>query len=74
MVLGFISLILTFTQDYIAKICISEDVADTMLPCTKGGEVNVDGSKTKHSRRLLAYAYEGRLLATTTSNSTCSTV
>ncbi|KAK8968952.1 MLO-like protein 10 [Platanthera guangdongensis] len=33
MVLGFISLLLTFGQNYIAKICISVAVADTMLPC-----------------------------------------
>ncbi|KAK4364969.1 hypothetical protein RND71_016327 [Anisodus tanguticus] len=33
MVLGFISLLLTFGQKYIADICISERVADTMLPC-----------------------------------------
>ncbi|KAK2660928.1 hypothetical protein Ddye_007461 [Dipteronia dyeriana] len=35
MVLGFISLILTFGQNYIAKICIPLEVADTMLPCLK---------------------------------------
>ncbi|KAK4355446.1 hypothetical protein RND71_024417 [Anisodus tanguticus] len=33
MVLGFISLLLTFGQNYIADICIPEKVADTMLPC-----------------------------------------
>ncbi|KAL3514886.1 hypothetical protein ACH5RR_027603 [Cinchona calisaya] len=33
MVLGFISLILTFGQNYIAKVCIPEKVANTMLPC-----------------------------------------
>ncbi|XP_059275144.1 MLO-like protein 9 isoform X4 [Lycium ferocissimum] len=33
MVLGFISLLLTFGQKYIAGICIPEKVADTMLPC-----------------------------------------
>ncbi|KAK1326042.1 MLO-like protein 10 [Acorus calamus] len=33
MILGFISLLLTFGQSYIAKICISEKTADTMLPC-----------------------------------------
>uniref|UniRef100_A0A5B6YQW6 MLO-like protein n=2 Tax=Davidia involucrata TaxID=16924 RepID=A0A5B6YQW6_DAVIN len=34
MVLGFISLILTFGQNYIAKFCIPEKFADTMLPCS----------------------------------------
>ena len=33
MVLGFISLLLVFGQNYIIKICISEAAADTMLPC-----------------------------------------
>ncbi|KAE8674606.1 MLO-like protein 5 [Hibiscus syriacus] len=35
MVLGFISLLLTFGQNYISKICIPEEVADTMLFCPK---------------------------------------
>ncbi|XP_015084528.1 MLO-like protein 9 [Solanum pennellii] len=33
MVLGFISLLLTFGQNFISQICIPERVADTMLPC-----------------------------------------
>ncbi|GJM97375.1 hypothetical protein PR202_ga14297 [Eleusine coracana subsp. coracana] len=33
MVLGFISLLLVFGQNYIIKICITEEAADTMLPC-----------------------------------------
>jgi mlo protein len=33
MVLGFISLLLVFGQNYIIKICISNHAADTMLPC-----------------------------------------
>lgn len=33
MVLGFISLLLVFGQNYIIKICISEAAANTMLPC-----------------------------------------
>lgn len=35
MVLGFISLLLTFGQTYIASVCIPEDFAFTMLPCKK---------------------------------------
>ncbi|KAI6671624.1 hypothetical protein NL676_006509 [Syzygium grande] len=35
MILGFISLLLTFGQSYIAKICIPTSVAETMLPCDK---------------------------------------
>ncbi|XP_078165097.1 MLO-like protein 7 isoform X3 [Carex rostrata] len=33
MILGFISLLLVFFQEYIAKICIPESVGNTMLPC-----------------------------------------
>lgn len=35
MVLGFISLLLTFGQNYISSICIPVEIADTMLPCPK---------------------------------------
>ncbi|MCL7038223.1 hypothetical protein MKW94_023685 [Papaver nudicaule] len=37
MVLGFISLLLTFGQNYIARICVPLRIADTMLPCAHGG-------------------------------------
>ncbi|PWZ21068.1 MLO-like protein 5 [Zea mays] len=33
MVLGFISLLLVFGQNYIIKVCISNHAANTMLPC-----------------------------------------
>uniref|UniRef100_A0ACD5U759 Uncharacterized protein n=1 Tax=Avena sativa TaxID=4498 RepID=A0ACD5U759_AVESA len=33
MVLGFISLLLVFGQNYIIKVCITEEAANTMLPC-----------------------------------------
>ncbi|OEL19456.1 MLO-like protein 5 [Dichanthelium oligosanthes] len=39
MVLGFISLLLVFGQNYIIKICISNHAADTMLPCKVKGEL-----------------------------------
>nr|KYP64878.1 MLO protein isogeny 1 [Cajanus cajan] len=35
MLLGFISLLLTFGTKYVAKICIPESFGDTMLPCKK---------------------------------------
>ncbi|KAM0003225.1 hypothetical protein Hdeb2414_s0293g00859141 [Helianthus debilis subsp. tardiflorus] len=55
MVLGFISLILTFSQYYIAKICIPVDVANTMLPCAL--------KEGKGARRLLLWYEHGRSLA-----------
>ncbi|XP_078155519.1 MLO-like protein 9 [Carex rostrata] len=39
MILGFISLLLVFFQNYIAEICIPESVGNTMLPCRRGVEV-----------------------------------
>ncbi|KAK3232032.1 hypothetical protein Dsin_003913 [Dipteronia sinensis] len=58
MVLGFISLILTFGQNYIAKICIPLEVADTMLPCLKEetGKIlkhDLFEDRVDHFRRLL---------------------
>ncbi|KAL8150020.1 MLO-like protein 9 [Apium graveolens] len=75
MVLGFISLLLTFGQSYIARICIPDKVADSMLPCAKHaqgahkteGEANKPegGGESKGEggghRRLLWY--EHRMLS-----------
>ncbi|CAM8902468.1 unnamed protein product [Rhodiola kirilowii] len=61
MVLGFISLLLTFFQTYILKICISSTLADTMLPCPSDGES--DGSTSR--RRLLWIDQPRRSLAST---------
>ncbi|XP_047312048.1 MLO-like protein 8 [Impatiens glandulifera] len=64
MVLGFISLLLTFSQYYVAKICIPAKVADTLLPCP--AKVVKDD---KSGRRLLWY--EHRMLAAGDSGSGC---
>lgn len=66
MVLGFISLLLTFGQTYIISICIPMHLANTMLPCAykpnhekkshEHGEAKAD-----HHRRLLWY--ERRMLS-----------
>ncbi|CAM8915538.1 unnamed protein product [Rhodiola kirilowii] len=61
MVLGFISLLLTFFQTYILKICISSTLADTMLPCPSDG---VSDGETSH-RRLLWIDQPRRSLAAT---------
>uniref|UniRef100_A0A1D1YET4 MLO-like protein n=2 Tax=Anthurium amnicola TaxID=1678845 RepID=A0A1D1YET4_9ARAE len=54
MILGFISLLLTFGQNYIAKICIPEKTADTMLPCSlKKKETKETGKGGEDRRRLL---------------------
>jgi mlo protein len=48
MILGFISLLLVFFQNYIAKICIPESVGNTMLPCKRQSK-----GAGKSGRRLL---------------------
>ncbi|XP_051139467.1 MLO-like protein 8 [Andrographis paniculata] len=60
MILGFISLILVFSQYYIAEICIPTHVADTMLPCRPKGEDEGKVKEENHRRLLL---YERRILA-----------
>ncbi|CAA0834914.1 MLO-like protein 5 [Striga hermonthica] len=58
MILGFISLILTFGQNYITRICISERYANTMLPCNLRRPRFHEGDQENHHhtidrRRLL---------------------
>lgn len=73
MVLGFISLLLTFSQYYIAKICIPDSIADTMLPCPPRNKSQKDGKGGEVSHRLLLWYQEGRSLAESSSSS-CKTV
>ncbi|KAL9674330.1 hypothetical protein QQ045_030602 [Rhodiola kirilowii] len=60
MVLGFISLILTFTQTSISNVCIPVELADTMLPCPPvhsahhGEDLKHEADNAdSHHRRLL---------------------
>ncbi|GFP78953.1 mlo-like protein 5 [Phtheirospermum japonicum] len=53
MILGFISLILTFGQNYITRICISERFANTMLPCNLKTPHSHGNEEDDHHRRLL---------------------
>ncbi|KAL8200331.1 hypothetical protein R6Q57_011670 [Mikania cordata] len=70
MILGFISLILTFSQYYIAKICIPDSVADTMLPCPVRNKSGKDEKGGQVSHRLL-FSYEARRYLAESSNFTC---
>ncbi|KAI4386872.1 hypothetical protein MLD38_004759 [Melastoma candidum] len=56
MILGFISLLLTFGQSYIARICIPQKVADTFLPCGSEKAVSSGGRRRlwEAPRRVLA--------------------
>ncbi|XXG87374.1 hypothetical protein AAC387_Pa11g2077 [Persea americana] len=74
MILGFISLLLTIGQNYIAKICIPSKAADTMLPCSLK-KTHVEGDR----RRLLWDDFfsdsglERRVLAGAGNDSKCGT-
>ncbi|XP_010467520.1 PREDICTED: MLO-like protein 8 [Camelina sativa] len=59
MVLGFISLLLTFGQSYILAICIPSHVAHTMLPCPgpKHLKKEEDDDNGESHRRLLWFAH-----------------
>lgn len=68
MVVGFISLTLTFGQSYITQICIPEKIGETMLPCElrrRGHHGPNHGhhhhQEQEHQRRILWY--EHRILA-----------
>ncbi|KAL4283834.1 hypothetical protein GQ457_16G012580 [Hibiscus cannabinus] len=86
MVLGFISLLLTFGQSYISQICIPDEVADTMLFCSKRhahgeghgeGEGSGHGAQAEgeeHHRRLLFYADARRFLSGAESSAACGKV
>lgn len=57
MVLGFISLLLTFCQNYIAAICVSKVLTKDFLPCKKRPDgkapLDDDGDAADTRRRLL---------------------
>ncbi|CAA3032549.1 MLO 8 [Olea europaea subsp. europaea] len=62
MILGFISLILVFSQYYIAEICIPIRVANTMLPCSLKAKEDKENTKGDDGHRRLLW-YERRVLA-----------
>ncbi|KAG5069598.1 hypothetical protein JHK85_001975 [Glycine max] len=72
MILGFISLLLTFGQSYIVRICIPEKLADNMLPCPYKykEDKKASDSEEEHRRKLLSY--ERRYLAADTTSFKCS--
>jgi hypothetical protein len=62
MILGFISLLLTFGQSYIVKICIPSNVADKFLPCPYRSNNDANNDKEhpndkEHRRKLLFYEH-----------------
>ncbi|XP_038685522.1 MLO-like protein 10 [Tripterygium wilfordii] len=69
MILGFISLLLTFGQTYFIRVCVSPKVANTMLPCAKKETSNAS-SEDEHRRRLLWL--ERRSLAAAGSDFKCN--
>uniref|UniRef100_A0A0D6QZB2 MLO-like protein n=1 Tax=Araucaria cunninghamii TaxID=56994 RepID=A0A0D6QZB2_ARACU len=78
MILGFISLLLTVGQSYVAKICISESLSDTMLPCKLKNSA-ADSSEEDRRRKLLSAVLfsrqeepERRVLAAAKNSTSCS--
>ncbi|KAH7519808.1 hypothetical protein FEM48_Zijuj08G0076400 [Ziziphus jujuba var. spinosa] len=67
MILGFISLLLTFGQSYIARICIPIKVAKSMLPCAP------KESTTEEEQRRKLLWFERRFLATDSYGHICKT-
>ncbi|GFY93342.1 seven transmembrane MLO family protein [Actinidia rufa] len=63
MLLGFMSLILAVTQEHISSICISNKLADVMLPCRK--EVETENATVVHLQHL-AVGFIGKLLPAVT--------
>ncbi|KAJ1403833.1 Mlo-related protein [Sesbania bispinosa] len=74
MILGFISLLLTFGQSYIVKICVHGKLANKMLPCPyrhKDDSTDKASSNEEEHHRKLLY-YERRYLAADTTSYKCS--
>ncbi|KAL4579130.1 hypothetical protein LXL04_015266 [Taraxacum kok-saghyz] len=61
MVLGFISLLLVFCQNYIASICISKKLTKDFLPCKKEDYDKEEGGYDQDAKRRLLW-YEQRRL------------
>lgn len=69
MVLGFISLLLTFGQSYILKICIPSHVARTMLPCPAPAHFKKEEDDKGENHRKLLW-FEHRFLSGDEASST----
>lgn len=54
MLLGFLSLLLTFGTNFVAKICIPLKLSDIMLPCKKEA-VEEEEADDRRTRRLLSF-------------------
>ncbi|XP_020211648.1 MLO-like protein 3 isoform X2 [Cajanus cajan] len=63
MILGFMSLLLTVTQDAIIEICIPMKTADTMLPCrkrtTNDTATNLDSCSAKNASKVALVSKHG---------------
>ncbi|KAI3808269.1 hypothetical protein L1987_24218 [Smallanthus sonchifolius] len=57
MILGFISLLLVFCQNYIASICVSKALTKDFLPCKKDKYEKEEEDEKGGGRRLLWYEH-----------------
>lgn len=59
MLLGFISLLLTVTQNGIIKICVPESWTHHMLPCSLEDKEESEGSKTPTEHFQTFFSFSG---------------
>ncbi|RDX96297.1 MLO-like protein 8, partial [Mucuna pruriens] len=71
MILGFLSLLLTFGQSYIVRICIPVNVADKLLPCPYSGSDKASSSESEEEHRRKLLSYERRYLSDDASSYHC---
>lgn len=74
MILGFISLILTFGQNYITRICIPDRIANTMLPCEIRRNYFNENDKDLRRRLLWINNNAHRILAADSPSKGCKRV
>lgn len=55
MILGFLSLLLTFGQSYMVKLCMPANATDIMLPCQSRATRDAKNDEDEHHRKLLYY-------------------
>lgn len=55
MILGFLSLLLTFGQSYMVKLCMPSNATDLMLPCQSRATRDAKNDEEEHHRKLLYY-------------------
>lgn len=64
MLLGFISLLLTVSQNFIAKICVPENVVNDLLPCNLSDKKTEEGLKSNSTTSHFQSFFPGTISGT----------